>query len=57
MAATGRLSYLTGSIYDVLIIGAGINGCAAARQLTADGFGVLLVDRGDFGGVATARSG
>ena len=53
----GRLSRLGELAFDVLIIGAGINGCAAARQLTADGYKVLLVDRGDLGGMTTARSG
>lgn len=46
-----------GGIVDVLVVGGGINGCAAARQLAADGYGVLLVDRGDFGAAATSRSG
>lgn len=57
MVKSNRLSRISRASYDVLIIGAGINGCAAARQLTADGFRVLLVDRGDFGGIATAQSG
>lgn len=43
--------------YDVLIVGAGINGAAAARELRQMGYSVLVVDRCDLGGVATARSG
>lgn len=50
-------SDLKNSPFDVLIIGAGINGSATARQLCADGYNVLLVDRGDLGGASTARSG
>ncbi|MGX8012434.1 FAD-dependent oxidoreductase [Mesorhizobium sp. ORM8.1] len=45
------------SLFDVLIVGAGINGCAAARELSRLRYSVLLVDRGDLGGATTARSG
>lgn len=43
--------------FDVVIVGAGINGCAAARDLSAEGYKVLLVDKGDFAAGATSRSG
>ncbi|CDX33262.1 FAD dependent oxidoreductase (fragment) [Mesorhizobium sp. SOD10] len=45
------------SLFDVLIVGAGINGCAAAEELANQGYSVALVDRGDLGGATTARSG
>ncbi|UCI32103.1 FAD-dependent oxidoreductase [Mesorhizobium sp. B4-1-4] len=45
------------SPFDVLVVGAGINGCAAARELSGLGHSVVLVDRADLGGATTARSG
>ncbi|RFB76523.1 FAD-dependent oxidoreductase [Methylovirgula sp. 4M-Z18] len=50
-------SDLAKSPFDVLIIGAGINGCSTARELSRLGYSVLLADRGDLGGATTARSG
>ncbi len=41
---------------DVLIIGAGINGIGAFRDLALNGVNVLLVDRGDFCSGASAAS-
>lgn len=46
-----------GNSFDVLIVGAGINGCSAARELSRLGYSVLLADQGDLGGATTARSG
>jgi glycerol-3-phosphate dehydrogenase len=40
----------------VLILGAGINGAAIARELALNGVGVVIVDRGDIAGGATAYS-
>ena len=45
------------SLFDVLIVGAGINGCSTARELSNCGYSVVLVDNRDLGGVTTARSG
>ena len=42
--------------YDVVIIGGGINGCAAFRDLALQGLRVLLLDRGDFCSGASAAS-
>ena len=42
--------------YDVVIIGGGINGCAALRDLALQGLRVLLLDRGDFCSGASAAS-
>ena len=40
----------------VLILGAGINGCALARELALNGIGVWLVDVADVAAGATAGS-
>jgi glycerol-3-phosphate dehydrogenase len=40
----------------VLILGAGINGCAIARDLAINGIAVTIVDRGDIASGATAYS-
>jgi len=50
-------SNLEKATFDALIVGAGINGCSAALELSRRGYSVLLVDRGDLGGATTARSG
>ena len=42
--------------FDVLVVGGGINGAAAAQHLAAAGYGVLLVEKGDFGSGTTSRS-
>ncbi len=41
---------------NVLILGAGINGCALARELALNGVGVWLVDANDIAFGATSRS-
>jgi glycerol-3-phosphate dehydrogenase len=50
------LQDLNGDTYDVVVIGAGAVGCAAARQLAARNFRTLLVDRGDMGAGTSSRS-
>ena len=50
------LDDLSGRRFDVAVIGAGINGCAAAQELAGGGYSVLLVDKGDFGAGSTSRS-
>ncbi len=42
------LSNLDGRHFDAAVIGAGVNGVAAAQQLAAAGYSTLLVDKGDF---------
>lgn len=42
--------------FDVVVIGAGINGSGAAQQLAACGYRVLVIDKGDFSSGATSRS-
>lgn len=41
---------------DVVVVGAGINGLAVARDLAHQGLSVALLDRGDIGGETTAIS-
>ena len=53
---TTTLDELGGQVFDVAIIGAGINGCAAAQETAAAGYTVLLVDKGDYGAASTSRS-
>ncbi|HEU4934756.1 MAG TPA: glycerol-3-phosphate dehydrogenase/oxidase [Pyrinomonadaceae bacterium] len=45
-----------GSPYDVVIIGAGINGAGIARDASMRGLKVLLIDKGDPGGGTTSAS-
>lgn len=51
-----ELADIAGSKWDVVVIGAGINGAATARELTMAGYSVLLCEKGDFAGGATGRS-
>ena len=44
------------SRYDVVIIGAGINGAGIARDAAMRGLKVLLIDKGDVGGGTTSAS-
>src|SRR5215210_1142464 len=43
-------------IFDVIVIGAGINGAGIARDAAMRGLKVLLVDKGDVGGGTSAAS-
>ena len=45
-----NLKKLSKGVYDVLILGGGINGAVAAASLSAKGVKVALIDRGDFAG-------
>ena len=51
-----NLTELNGREFDVAVVGAGINGCAAAQELAAAGYSVLLVDKGDYGAGSSSRS-
>ena len=42
--------------FDVLVVGAGVNGAGVFRDLAAQGLSVLLVDKGDFGSGTSAAS-
>lgn len=47
---------LATEVQDVVVIGAGAVGCAAARELAGRGYRTLLVDRGDIGAGTSSRS-
>ncbi|MEX2187202.1 MAG: glycerol-3-phosphate dehydrogenase/oxidase [Pirellulales bacterium] len=47
---------MSADVPHVLILGAGINGCAIARELALNGVGVCVVDHGDVASGATAYS-
>jgi glycerol-3-phosphate dehydrogenase len=51
-----QLRTLDGERYDVVIIGAGVNGASAAQHLSAAGYSVLLIDKGDFASGSSSRS-
>ena len=42
--------------YELVVIGAGINGAAIAREAAVAGFKVLVVERGDIGGGTSSAS-
>jgi glycerol-3-phosphate dehydrogenase len=50
------LDELSGMVFDVAVVGAGINGADTARCLSAAGYSVLLVDKSDFAAGASGRS-
>lgn len=43
-------------VYDLMIIGAGINGAAIARDAAGRGLSVLICDQGDIGGATSSAS-
>jgi glycerol-3-phosphate dehydrogenase len=51
-----KLAELDGGLFDVLVIGGGINGAVSAAALTDRGLRVALVDRGDFAGLTSQES-
>lgn len=51
-----EVSALGGQPYDVAVVGAGVNGASVARTLTAEGYKVLLVEKGDFATGSSGRS-
>lgn len=50
------LSSLDGQSFDVIIIGGGVIGASSAREATAAGYSVLLVEKGDFASGTSSRS-
>ncbi|MDT7690619.1 MAG: glycerol-3-phosphate dehydrogenase [Acidobacteriota bacterium] len=54
---TGRIpQHISGETFDVVIIGAGVNGCGVARDASMRGLRVLLLDKGDISSGTTAAS-
>ncbi|XKE43874.1 glycerol-3-phosphate dehydrogenase/oxidase [Halomonas organivorans] len=51
-----NLHKLPDRVFDVLVIGAGINGASAAAALSGKGARVALIDRGDFAGSTSMQS-
>jgi alpha-glycerophosphate oxidase/glycerol-3-phosphate dehydrogenase len=43
-------------VFDVLVLGGGINGAVSAASLSAKGANVALIDRGDFAGLTSSNS-
>lgn len=50
------IELLDGREFDVVIVGAGSNGSAAAVELATAGYAVLLVEKADFGSGTSSRS-
>ena len=51
-----QLHKLKNQIFEVAIVGGGINGAVSAAALAASGVKVALIDRGDFAGVTSQES-
>jgi glycerol-3-phosphate dehydrogenase len=47
---------LTDDVYDIAVIGGGINGCGIARDAAGRGYRVVLLEKGDLGGATSASS-
>ncbi|HMO28003.1 FAD-dependent oxidoreductase [Enterovirga sp.] len=50
------LEFTARNSFDVVVIGGGINGTSAARELAASGFRILLAEQADLAGGASGRS-
>src|SRR3954466_12213500 len=55
-ARNETLSALGGRVFDVLVIGGGVTGCAIARDAALRGLTVALVEKGDFASGTSSRS-
>jgi glycerol-3-phosphate dehydrogenase len=55
-ATAGRPFTLADGDYDVVVVGGGMAGAGAARDLALRGLSVALVEKGDFASATTARS-
>lgn len=51
-----NLARISSGLFDVLVVGGGINGAVSAASLAGRGASVALVDRGDFGGFTSQES-
>ena len=55
-ARTEAIAALGGRVFDVLVIGGGITGCAIARDAALRGLSVALVEKNDFASGTSSRS-
>lgn len=53
---TTNIRKLRSQLFDVCIVGGGINGAVSAAALAAQGLSVALIDKGDFGGSTSSQS-
>ncbi len=53
---SSNIDKLGGEVFDVLIVGGGINGASAAAALAGKGVRVALIERGDFAGSTSMHS-
>ncbi|QIM22491.1 FAD-dependent oxidoreductase [Phycicoccus sp. HDW14] len=53
---SANIERIDGGLFDVLVVGAGINGAVSAAALAGRGASVALIDRGDFGGFTSQES-
>jgi glycerol-3-phosphate dehydrogenase len=53
---SASIDRLRGGLFDVLVVGAGINGAVSAAALAGRGASVALIDRGDFGNFTSQES-
>ena len=51
-----NLDKLSSTVFDTLVVGAGINGAVSAAALSSQGASVALIDRGDFGSFTSQNS-
>ena len=51
-----NLIQLSAQTYDVLVVGAGINGAVSAAALSKKGLSVAVIDKGDFAGETSSHS-
>ena len=42
-----------GRVYDLVVIGGGVNGCGIARDAAGRGLSVLLAEKGDLAGATS----
>ncbi|MFL6256311.1 MAG: FAD-dependent oxidoreductase, partial [Pyrinomonadaceae bacterium] len=47
---------ISGTTFDLIVVGAGVNGCGVARDAAMRGLRVLLLDKGDLAAGTTAAS-
>src|SRR3954451_15024556 len=51
-----NIARIDGGLFDVLVLGGGINGAVSAAALAGRGASVALIDRGDFAGFTSQQS-